>query len=59
MTSQSDVFRNTVLYVLLVGEGRKPGPRVIPTCIAFWPVEKELNPITENTPRWNLIKGLP
>ena len=29
------------------GEGRKPGafmnPRVIPTCIAFWPGEKELN----------------
>ncbi len=28
-------------------EGRKPGafmnPRVIPTCIAFWPGEKELN----------------
>jgi hypothetical protein len=30
-----------------VREGRKPGaftnPRVIPTCIAFWPREKELN----------------
>ena len=29
------------------GEGRKPGvfmnPPVIPTCIAFWPGEKELN----------------
>jgi hypothetical protein len=31
----------------ILREGRKPGvfmnPRVIPTCIAFWPGEKELN----------------
>ena len=34
-------------YGVFGGEGRKPGvfmnPRVIPTCIAFWPGEKELN----------------
>ena len=33
--------------IFILREGRKPGalmnPRVIPTCIAFWPGEKELN----------------
>ncbi len=37
----------SVSSVYLLREGRKPGafmnPRVIPTCIAFWPGEKELN----------------
>jgi hypothetical protein len=35
------------LIYLTLREVRKPGvfvnPRVIPTCIAFWPEEKELN----------------
>jgi hypothetical protein len=43
--------RNEVRWA---GEGQKPGafinPRVIPTCIAFWPGEKELNlPIKHTT----------
>jgi len=36
-----------ILLKIFFGEGRKPGalmnPRVIPTCFAFWPGEKELN----------------
>jgi hypothetical protein len=30
-------------------------PQVIPTCIAFWPGEKEWNLITEKTLRWHTI----
>ena len=44
------------------GEGRKPGvfmnPRVIPTCIAFWPGEKELNLHIKHTtlePKFNQL----
>ena len=40
-------FATSKKRVIFFGEGRKPGalmnPRVIPTCIAFWPGEKELN----------------
>ena len=36
-----------ITAIIVAREGRKPGalmnPRVIPTCIAFWPEEKELN----------------
>jgi hypothetical protein len=48
--------------VAWAGEGRKPGvfmnPRVIPTCIAFWPGEKELNLHIKHTtlePKYNQL----